>query len=102
MRVLALLALLIACNSYAQNKVVYGEDNRVNPAEANPLMQELARSTAAMMQSTSIIEKDDMVEIHGPTLEGRGICPTARFAQQISAALCSGFLVGDDLLVTAY
>ena len=44
---------------------------------------------------------NDQVTIQGSTLESRGICSDARFAQQKTAANCSGFLVGPDLLVTA-
>jgi hypothetical protein len=102
MKILGLiLALLISFSLQAKNKVVYGQDDRVNPADASPMMQELALSTAAMIQPDSLEVDGDMVNILGVSLEERGLCSTARFSQQMSSALCSGFLVTDDLLVTA-
>lgn len=96
-----LLTLCIAFSIQAKNKVVYGEDDRVNPADASPMMQELALSTAAMIEPANLTTNGDKVIVSGRTLEERGLCSTERFAQQISSAMCSGFLVGEDLLVTA-
>lgn len=102
MKILALLiATLMIFSVQAKNKVVYGDDNRLNPADASPMMRELALSTAGMIDPNNLTTKGDMVKISGSTLEERGICSTAKFSQQISAAMCSGFLVGDDLLITA-
>lgn len=102
MKILGLvLTLLISFSLQAKNKVVYGDDNRLNPADASPMMQELALSTAAMIEPASLENDGDMIKVNGITLEERGLCSTERFSQQISSAMCSGFLVGDDLLVTA-
>jgi V8-like Glu-specific endopeptidase len=97
------LALLMTSTSFAKNKVVYGIDNRVEVYETeNTLYSDLSASTAAMIDSRSIVEGDgETVTITGSTLESRGICSNARFSQQISAASCSGFLVAPNLLVTA-
>ena len=102
MKILGLMiSMMMIFSVQAQNKVVYGDDDRLNPADASSMMRELALSTAGMIDPSSLTTNGDMVEISGNTLEGRGICSTARFAQQISVASCSGFLVGEDLLVTA-
>ena len=96
-----ILLMLMIFSVQAKNKVVYGDDDRVNPADASPMMRELALSTAGMFDSYSLKTIGDQVEISGYTLESKGICSTAKFSQQITAAVCSGFLVGEDLLVTA-
>ncbi len=106
LRVLGLCGLVLAFTSFgramAVDKVVYGDDDRLDIFETtNPLYVDIARSTAAMIETSSLTTSGDNVVITGETLEQRGICATARFAKQITAAMCSGFLVGKDLLVTA-
>jgi V8-like Glu-specific endopeptidase len=84
-------------------KVIYGDDNRVEVYESNnPMFVELSLSTAAMIDKTSVkVNSDDSVVILGSSMQDRGICSYERFAAQQSGANCSGFLVGEDLLVTA-
>jgi V8-like Glu-specific endopeptidase len=96
-------ALVIVSNpSQSSDKVIYGVDNRVDLFETQvPLFYELAHSTAAMVRSSSLNREGESYKISGNTLESRGICSTARFSKQITAASCSGFLVGANLLVTA-
>lgn len=99
---LAILTTLLSFSSFASDKVVYGVDNRVDLFQSDvPLFYELAHSTAAMIRNSDLTTDGETVSITGNTLESRGICSTARFAKQITAASCSGFLVGPDLLVTA-
>lgn len=83
-------------------KVIYGDDNRLDVYESpNPLFKKIAISTAAMIPDSSLEATKDFVTIKSGTLEGDGICSDARFAKQQTAAMCSGFLVGQDLLLTA-
>ena len=98
-----LLSSILSTQVMAAPKIIYGEDNRLDVFEStNALHVELARSTAAMVPLNGFREtQDGLVELLGQTLEERGMCETERFAKQTSAANCSGFLVGDDLLVTA-
>ncbi len=85
-----------------EDKVIYGEDDRLDLFETvDSLHLDLARSTAAMILGTKITTQGDEATIFGSTLESRQICATARFAKQLTSANCSGFLVGEDLLVTA-
>jgi V8-like Glu-specific endopeptidase len=99
------IALLsFATFSYAKitPRVVYGEDNRMDVFETiNQNYKKLAISTAAMIPSGSIIYDGSKALISAGTLNGDGICADERFATQPTAAMCSGFLVGKDLLVTA-
>jgi len=97
---------LLSISSYASAKinpsVVYGDDNRLDVYEStNQTYKKLALSTAAMIPSSSIANDGTKVTITSGTLSGDGICSDERFATQPTAAMCSGFLVGKDLLVTA-
>lgn len=84
-------------------KVIYGEDNRKDVFEStNASFIELSKSTAAMINATNLKDiRNGEIQVNGTTLQGRGVCAKERFAKQISAANCSGFLVGPNKLVTA-
>lgn len=90
---------------HATDKVIYGEDNRVNAQESdNAMFRQLSHSTAAMIPSTSVtFEFDGLLAKLKPDnlMKTARVCEEERFATQSAVALCSGFLVGDDLLVTA-
>ncbi len=99
---LILFVFILPGLALASNKVVYGEDNRLDVfEETNCLYRELALSTAAQIPHSALQSDGNYVDIIGSTLASRGICSYEKFAQQMTAARCSGFLVGDDLLVTA-
>jgi V8-like Glu-specific endopeptidase len=84
------------------DKVIYGNDNRLDVYESpNALYKKLSSSTAAMIPSSSLEAKEENYTIKSGNLEGDGVCSDARFAKQQTAAMCSGFLVGSDLLLTA-
>lgn len=103
-KLLVILVLLQSLNLHASgiDKVVYGEDNRLDVFESkNSLHKKLAAGTAAMIPNSSLESVGDSVKVSGGTLEDDGICSDARFAKQQTAAMCSGFLVGSDLLLTA-
>ena len=103
--------LLFACislfslNSMAMNKVIYGPDDRLDVYESSsPLYLELALSTAAQIPASDLRNdpsNDDQMIVSTSTLGDRGICDGEKFVEQPTAARCSGFLVGPNLLVTA-
>lgn len=83
-------------------KVIYGEDNRKDVFEStDSAFVELSKSTAAMILGTNLKGVNGDIRISARTLQARGICAKERFSKQISAANCSGFLVGEKTLVTA-
>ncbi len=102
---LLIVASLLVSQAFANTKgvrVIYGEDNRKDVFETtNPSFLEMAKSTAAMIEGSELKTINGEVLISAGTLASRGICKTERFAQQISAASCSGFLVAPNKLVTA-
>jgi len=88
-------------------KVVYGADNRVEVYEAAPALQAVAASTAAMIPIARLkLNVDETSDLRTYTalqtkLKDNGICADDRFADQPVPGMCSGFLVGPDLLITA-
>lgn len=109
MKFLALALLtLVSFSSFAQTpvkivpKVIYGEDDRLDIFESNDnLMKELALSTAAQILNSSLSEDNGIYSLKGDTLAESGMCRSERFANQMTAGNCSGFLVAPDVLVTA-
>jgi len=101
-----LASLILSAHLMAKvdgHNVIYGEDNRKDVFEStNASYIELSKSTAAMINASNlnVLDNGDVV-VNGRTLESRGVCAKERFSKQISAANCSGFLVGDNKLVTA-
>jgi ankyrin repeat protein/V8-like Glu-specific endopeptidase len=92
----------------AGNKVIYGPDNRVEVYQATAGQQKLAASTAAMVaiSDTEILVNQDTGETYYQLKDDSlsdvmNVCSSERYATQPAAAMCSGFLVGPDLLVTA-
>lgn len=95
-------ALCLSAHVIAAPPVIYGEDNRKDVYETKEsALVELSKSTAAMISNAKISVVSGMVTIKGETLESRGICAEERFASQMTAANCSGFLVSENVLVTA-
>jgi V8-like Glu-specific endopeptidase len=87
-------------NSSFSIKVVYGDDNRVEAGtHPNPLYNQLASSVAAQIPVSAVGNGGQLL---GNTLgDDFNLCSSERFRDQLSVANCSGFLVDDDLLVTA-
>lgn len=101
--VFLLVLLIFLPDLFATPQVIYGDDNREDViSSGDRLFVDLSRSTAAMMKPENLHDKGEgIVEVEGISLEQRGICPSEPFSQQLTAADCSGFLVGSKWLVTA-
>lgn len=87
----------------ASIKVIYGQDDRVDIMDSNnSLYIKLAKSTAAMISHSKLKEfNNSEIEIVASSLADGGVCESEPFSKQPAAANCSGFLVADNLLVTA-
>ncbi|EPZ52195.1 trypsin [Bacteriovorax sp. BAL6_X] len=93
---LALLAVVFTLNlsSMAIDKVVYGEDNRLDQFEiTDQNILDLQRSTLAMIPKSKL--KRDMNNSGSfKTIDSKiGLCDDARFNNQVDVAECSGFLI---------
>ncbi|EQC42993.1 trypsin [Bacteriovorax sp. BSW11_IV] len=84
--------LLLNVNVNAMDKVVYGEDNRLDIFEVtNPLHLKLAKSTAGMVSTGNLQEiSSDTYKLTGSKLK---VCSDEKFNGQVTSASCSGFLV---------
>lgn len=83
-------------------KVIYGVDDRNDIYQSNDnLLKQLSLSTAAQISNNLLIKNGEIYNLKGETLKATGVCGSERFANQITSADCSGFLIGPDTLVTA-
>lgn len=90
------------------NKVIYGTDTRVEVRDyTEDRFIEKAKSVAAMISANRLIPEvsDDFETFY--TFEARSLletinaCADEPFLEQPALANCTGFLVGEDILVTA-
>lgn len=89
--------------------LVYGDDDRLEPhAHPDGRLGALARDAAvALVRADRMQIVGDAVRFTAPPLgevgdaDGRTLCPGEPFADQPSAAFCSGTLIDDDLVLTA-
>lgn len=108
-----LLTFVFLFTSYAQAdsrqvdkiNVVYGTDNRKDYFQSSATFKKLAHSTAGMVALARFTKGRDQhhLDLISPlSLENKSnVCPNEKFAQQLTAPRCSGFLVAPDLLMTA-
>ena len=90
--------------SFASNKVIYGQDNRMNVMDThNPMYQKLADSTVALMQNDTLQPVSPIAShVSAATFrDSYALCSTERFGEETTGAFCSGSLIGKDLILTA-
>lgn len=97
------LSILLCSYAFAQSdKVIYGEDNRVDVyASTNSAFVEYARATAAKIPNLLMRAYGNNTIFRTASLQERGICAKERFSHQPTSAMCTGFLVSEKILVTA-
>lgn len=105
--------LLVATTVLAKNKstrIIYGEDNRKDIFEVeDETIKTISKSVAARVHRWSYDyvdeEKKGAIFFHEPAKLsdpwGANVCLDEKFAEQPTVADCTGFLVGEDTLVTA-
>jgi MYXO-CTERM domain-containing protein len=85
--------------------VVYGNDDRRDVFEYSDQSWagEVSGFTVALMEADAVaISPQGSVSFQAKTLvESRGVCTDERFADQLTAAYCSGTLIAPDLVLTA-
>lgn len=126
---LAVLSSTFISAAYAGPLVIYGEDNRQEVFDASEAHQLLAKSTATMIGEDKMTrdpakpglvqfdqhtlkdwleggDKSESEKLFSPSVqkaaaEGVSFCDGTRFIEQANPAMCSGFLIAPDLIVTA-
>ncbi len=86
--------------------VIYGEDHRVEPfTVTDSNLTRLARATCIIVYDGEVDDNGDgtfSLSYHPWTMQGGyPVCEDERFIGQPRMGRCSGFLVGEDVLVTA-
>lgn len=88
--------------SIEQTNIIYGEDNRVETYEASKRDQKLAKATAGMLESKKLINLRTHALLPPNSIANEmGLCIDERFSDQPTSVICSAFLVGPNLMVTA-
>lgn len=89
-------------SEFKSSEVVYGDDGRVDASKADNRWWQLSQSTAIQIPSRALTLSGDIFLVDStPLFEKTGICEDQKFAKQSAIGRCSGFLVGEDILVTA-
>ncbi|KAF0126658.1 MAG: V8-like Glu-specific endopeptidase [Elusimicrobia bacterium] len=103
-----LAALLLPAGVFGENKIIYGEDNRLDQFEAPAARKTLAASVVSLWKAGDVeasgskfklktVKFTDMIQEQA----GAPLCATEPFREQPVGAFCSGSLVGEDLVMTA-
>ena len=101
------ILFLIMTSPYIKGRpVIYEEDNRVEPSEIKDKIKiTQATPSVALLLETADISNTSSASYKKITTTSLGksmnLCPTERFYNQPVAGFCTGFLVTDDILVTA-
>jgi hypothetical protein len=84
-------------------RVIYGVDNRIDVyQEKDMLWRELARSTVALMEESTLTQTATGYKIAGTNYgASQLLCKAEPFYEQNTAAFCSGSLIAPDLIMTA-
>ncbi len=105
MLTLAIISPLISAPVFAGDKGIYGRDDRRDVFDASPEERRLADSVASLWPSKYVRENDrtwNYTLITTNFGDGLDLCPGEKFIGQPSGSgLCSGSLVGGDLIMTA-
>lgn len=104
-KALCLLLLATSVTAGSRPKVIYGGDDRQEVNEyPNRMIQKLANSVAGRISDYSVFPSrlNGFSDYDKTSLGDRiNACRGERFIDQPAPMSCSGFLVGEDLLVTA-
>jgi subtilisin-like proprotein convertase family protein len=92
--------------STSRSPVIYGDDTRVDLYEINRKeVLEMARSTVSVLQYNQLTKLNDSqmklpAEIYGEDRD-LNLCENVRFYNQPKASPCSGFLISENIVITA-
>lgn len=99
-----LLALMLCTQVFGSDKVLYGNDDRRDWYELSQSEKTMARSVGAMVEKSYLVEGNGTYTYTEklPTLITRKrLCRDVKYWDQTVIGVCSGFLIGDDILLTA-
>lgn len=93
----------LATKAELSSRAIYGADNRLDWFESPGQTKDYwARATLALIPGHKLQKVSDQFKVVASSYQNVvGLCDGQPFADQPSAAFCSGFLVSEDLVVTA-
>lgn len=102
-KILFTVLAVFMMKAQAQNRVIYGDDNRVDVYQSSVQWQEKATSTVALMKQENLSDMGNgKLQVNGTTFAtAYNLCESEPFREQSVAAFCSGSLIGPDLIMTA-
>ncbi|MCG2724850.1 MAG: serine protease [Elusimicrobia bacterium] len=87
---------------FAGEKVIYGNDDRLDYNRMPFSMRKLADSVVSLWESHNLTLEGDSYKLKTKKFaDAMDLCPAERFGEQQMGAFCSGSLVGDDIIMTA-
>ncbi len=94
---------LPAFSAGAEDKVIYGDDNRLDLYQVTDAkMLKLADSTVGLFQGYDVTINGDKAQLTTESYaQGYGLCKEEPFYEQATGAFCSGSLVAPDIIMTA-
>ncbi|TNF24446.1 MAG: serine protease [Deltaproteobacteria bacterium] len=100
------LSIGVSAKHIVVPKVIYGNDDRYEVEEySDKLFRDYAQSVAGMVKSYKLAEDPEDSEMlrfsRIQAQRSRALCKDEKYADQYTLPICSGFLVDDDILVTA-
>lgn len=114
MRLVCLVTLISSSPAFAEQKqkqdsnndVIYGADDRLDVYQVqNPVTLKLVDATVGIFPKADLVQDPsnaDNLKYVGETFaQSYQLCANEPFREQPSAAVCSGTLVGPDLILTA-
>lgn len=101
-----LIFSIFSQTSFSQYKadVIYGVDDRRDVKDSSIYLQDLSKSTAALIfkSNMNLNKEEGFYKINTePYGKNYSLCQDEAFYNQQTAAHCSGFLVAEDVIVTA-
>lgn len=96
-----IILFIFSISVIANNKVIYGKDNRTDYFNLSAQQKLLADATAVLINNIRLRKKKDHYQLSKKTLKDYGVCSDGRFINQPIAGSCTGFLIAPDLLATA-
>lgn len=106
MKYLVITMLLSQGATYAKNKVVYGQDNRMSVSDSSEFWQVRAKAVASMHKRSKLLVPKTSDKVFKQTSvftlgEQYSLCEDERFVKEPVLSDCTGFLISEDTLVSA-
>lgn len=95
---------LMTLTAFSARFGIYGSDERLSPSwsQSQKILDILPAIGARVHKAYIRDKRDGTVTLQGAKVSRRhNVCPNERFAQDVSVASCSGFLVAPNILLTA-